>query len=72
MATFEQILEQVSKLPIDQQELLIEIIKLRTADERRKVLAQDSLEALEEFRKGNLKTLTATETMIEIRNYLKS
>jgi hypothetical protein len=68
--TFEQILEQISELPIDQQELLIEIIKRRTADERRKVLAQDSLEALEEFRRLNLKGLTAREAIIELRNYL--
>lgn len=32
MLTFEEIIEQVSELPLDQQELLIDIIKRRMAD----------------------------------------
>lgn len=72
MLTFEEVLEQVSELPIAQQELLIEIIKRRIVNERRNILARESFEALEEFRRGNLKSLPASECITELRNYLDS
>lgn len=70
MTTFEKILDQVTELPIDQQELLIDIITKRTAQIRRKELAITSQQALEEFKKGSLKPLTAEEAILELRSYL--
>lgn len=70
MPTFEQILAGVSELPLEQQELLIEIVKRRIGDERRRILAQESLEALAEFKAGHLKVLTVAETIAELRGDL--
>jgi hypothetical protein len=72
MLTFEEVLERVSELPIAQQELLIEIVKRRTADNRRKILARESFEALDEFRAGGLKASTAMESIAELRDFLES
>jgi hypothetical protein len=72
MLTFEEILEQVSELPLDRQELLIEIIQRRMSDRRRQVLAAESHAALEEFKTSQLKPLSAQEAIAEIRNFLDS
>jgi hypothetical protein len=68
MLTFEEILEQVSELPLDRQELLIEIIQRRMSDRRRQVLAADSHAALEEFKTSQLKPLSAQEAIAELRS----
>ncbi|ELS00087.1 hypothetical protein [Gloeocapsa sp. PCC 73106] len=70
MKTFEELLELVTELPIDQQELLIDIVGRRTTEIRRKELAKSSQSALAEFKTGNLKAQTAIEAIIELRTYL--
>jgi hypothetical protein len=72
MNTFEEILDLVTELPLEQQEQLIEIVKHRATDMRRKELANTSREALAEFRTGNLKAQTANEAIAELRTYLNS
>ncbi|MEA5558187.1 hypothetical protein [Nodularia spumigena] len=70
--TFEEVLNLVTDLPLDQQELLISILQRRIADMRRKELASSSQQALAEFRTGNLKPQTATEAIAELRTYLNT
>jgi hypothetical protein len=70
--TFEEVLNLVTELPLDQQELLINILQRRIADMRRKELASSSQEALAEFRTGNLKPQTAIEAIAELRTYLNT
>ncbi len=70
--TFEQVLNLVTELPLAQQELLIDILQRRTAERRRKELANSSHVALAEFRSGNLKAQTATEALAELRTYLNT
>ena len=72
MSTFEQVLELVGDLPLDQQELLIDIVQRRAIEARRQELARTSQEALEEFHSGTLQAQTATEAIAELRNYLDS
>lgn len=72
MNTFEQILDLVTELPLDQQERLIEIVQHRATDMRRQELASSSREALAEFRAGNLKAQTAKEAIAELRTYLNA
>lgn len=72
MNTFEQVLDLVTELPLNQQELLIAIVQKRTAQMRRKELALSSQEALAEFRTGDLKSQTAEEAIIELRAYLNT
>jgi hypothetical protein len=70
--TFEEVLNLVTELPLDQQELIINILQRRIADKRRKELASSSQEALAEFRTGNLKPQIATEAIAELRTYLNT
>ena len=70
MKTFEQVLDLVNELPLEQQELLIEIVKKRAIQIRRRELAKVSQEALNEFKNGNLKPQTANEAIEELRDYL--
>jgi len=70
MNTFEEVLDLVNELPLEQQELLINILRLRTADSKRKELAKSSQEGLAEFRTGNLKAQTANEAIADLRSYL--
>ena len=63
MKTFEQIVDIVTELSLDHQELLIDILQHRTAELRRKELAQSSQSALAQFRSGNLKVQTANEAI---------
>ena len=72
MKTFEEVVDLVTELSLDHQELLIDILQHRTAEIKRKELAKSSQEALTEFREGNLKTQTANEAIAELRNYLNN
>jgi hypothetical protein len=72
MKTFEEIVDLVTELSLDHQELLINILQHRTQEIRRKELAQASQCALAEFREGNLKSQTANEAIAELRNYLNN
>lgn len=72
MLTFEEILEQVSDLPLDRQKLLIEIIQRRMIDKRRQILAAESHAALEEFKTSQLKPMSAQEAIAELRSFLDS
>ncbi|NEQ95458.1 MAG: hypothetical protein F6K30_01780 [Cyanothece sp. SIO2G6] len=72
MSTFEQVLDLVAELPLEQQTLLIDIMQRRTTEARRQELIKTTQEALAEFRSGTLKPQTATESIAELRTYLSS
>lgn len=62
----------VTELPLEQQELLIDIVQRRTINIRRQELARTSQEALTEFRSGTLKAQTADEAIVELRQFLNT
>jgi len=70
--TFENALEVVSQLPREQQELLADIVKKRTAKVRRQETMEECREALAEYRTGNLKPMSAEEAIAELNRYLES
>jgi hypothetical protein len=72
MITFENALEVVSQLPREQQELLADIVKKRTAEVRRLEIIEECREALAEYRTGNLKPMSAEEVISELNCYLES
>ena len=63
---FGEILEEADRLPLEDQETLIEVLQRRMRDRRRAELAKDIQEAQEEFQKGNCRPATADELMREI------
>jgi hypothetical protein len=72
MITFEKVLEVVSQLPREQQEMLIEIVKKRTAEARRQEMIEECREALAEYQTGKLKGMSAREAITNLRCYLQS
>lgn len=54
--SFQQLLDYVEQLPIDQQESLIDIIRRRIIELRRDELSMSIREARTEYEKGKIKT----------------
>jgi len=72
MITFESALDAVSQLSIDQQETLIDILKKRNAEVRRRQILEECREGLIEYRSGVLMAQTAEEAIADLRSYLDS
>ena len=70
MITFESALDAVSQLSIDQQEILIDILKKQNTEVRRRQILQECREGLAEYRAGVLKAQTAEEAIADLRSYL--
>ncbi len=70
MITFEKALEVVSQLPREQQEMLIEIVKKRSAEARRQEMIEECREALEEYQAGKLEAMSAQEAIADLHCYL--
>ena len=70
MITFESALDAVSQLSIEQQEILIDILRKRNAEATRKEIFEECHEGLAEYRSGVLKSQTAEEAILGLRSYL--
>jgi hypothetical protein len=62
--SFDNILDSVIELPVEQQKSLIDIIRMRLNDKRRTEIAEDAQESIKNFRNGNFQPETA-ESLIE-------
>ena len=71
MITFENALEVVSQLPREQQEMLIEIVRKRSAEARRQEMIEECREALAEYQAGKLEAMSAEEAIADLRCYLQ-
>jgi hypothetical protein len=71
MTTLEQALNTVSQLPIEQQEMLIQIVQNRLLENRRQEIAEDAKQAISFFHKGELKPQTAEEVIAELKESLQ-
>ena len=72
MVTLAAAIEIVEQLPIDQQDELVQIIRSRQIERRRDEIAENGREALAAYRAGELKSYTAEEAIVELRNMLDS
>ncbi len=72
MVTLAAAIEIVEQLPIDQQDQLVQIIRSRQIERRRDEIAENGHEALAAYRAGELKSYTAAEAIVELRNMLDS
>ena len=63
---FGEILEEADRMPLEDQETLIEVLQKRMRDRRRAELAKDIQEAQKEFQEGSCHPATADELMREI------
>lgn len=62
---FADVLEAVDELPIDEKEMLVDILQNRMIEDRREVLKAEIEESRREFEKGLCKSSTAEEIMRE-------
>jgi hypothetical protein len=69
--TLDQALDVINQLPIEQQEMLIDIIRSRHLEERRRRIAQDAHESLQMYLSGQLKPQLARQVIRELRQTLK-
>lgn len=70
MPTLDQILETAMQLPLEQQEMLIEIPRHRHIEQRREEIARDARESLQLLHEGKVKPKPLKETIIELRQSL--
>ena len=71
MASLDQVLDEAMDLPLEQQEMLLQILQRRMIERRRDEIAQDAAASLAEFRAGKLKAQTANEASAELRESLQ-
>ena len=64
--SFGEVLETVDRLPLEEQEALIDILQRRVIEQRRAELAQDIKDAQKEFKAGHAHPGTPDEVMAEI------
>lgn len=64
--SFGQVLEAADRLSPEEQETLIDILRRRAIESRRREIARDIRGAQQEFRKGRCRTTTPAEIVKEI------
>lgn len=64
--TFDEALEMVDSMTIEEREQFLEILQKRLIDEKREELVKTIREAKQEYRKGKIKTGTVDALMREI------
>lgn len=72
MSNLDKVLDAAMELPLEQQEMLIQILKNRIVESRRDKIASDAAASLAEFKAGRLKVQTAAEAIQELREYLNN
>jgi hypothetical protein len=68
----DQVLEEVMELSLEQQEILVHVIKNRIKQSRREQIALDAKISLAEFESGKLKIQTASEAIEQLREYMNN
>lgn len=72
MSNLDKVLDAAMSLPLEQQEMLIQILKNRIVESRRDEIARDAAVSIAEFQAGKLKVQTANEAIQELREYLNN
>ena len=67
LSSLDRVLDEAMTLPVEQQEMLIQILKSRMVEQRRQEIAKDAEVSFAEFQAGKLKIQTATEAIQELR-----
>ena len=69
--TFDQAIETVMQLSFEQQEMLVDIIRSRHIESRRREIARDAQESIAAFRAGKLNPQPVAEVITELRKSLE-
>jgi hypothetical protein len=68
--TLDQVLDKAMQLPLDQQEMLLEILKRRQSERNRHEIANDARASIAEFRAGYTTTQSADEVIADLHKLL--
>jgi hypothetical protein len=63
---FEEVLEVVETLPLDDQELLVDLVRQRVADKRRAEIARNIAETRADYQVGKVKHGSVADLMAEL------
>lgn len=69
-ATLDQALDIAMQLPLEQQEMLLEILKRRQSERNRREMAADAQASIAEFRAGYLAAQSAEDVIAELHRSL--
>jgi hypothetical protein len=72
MTSLDRVLDEAMALPLNQQEMLIQILHRRILDRRREEIARDAEISLAEFRSGKLNPQSAKEAIAELNAFLET
>ncbi len=70
MTSLDQILDTIEELPLNQKEMLLEILHRRHAEELRRQIARDAKESLALLDAGKLRPQSAEEVIAHLRQSL--
>jgi len=70
LSNLDQVLDAAMELPLEQQEILVQILKKRLIESRRDEIASDAQISIAEFQAGAPQQQTATEVIQELREYI--
>ena len=69
--TLDKAIDAASSLPYEQQEMLIEILRRRHIEMRRKEIGESIRQAKEDFKAGRLRARSAKEVIAELHHSLE-
>ena len=67
-SSFQELIESVEALPLDDQQILMDIINKRIIEQRRDELVADMKESLEAYRKGEVRIGTVDDLLRDMNN----
>ena len=65
---FQELIESVEALPLDDREILMDIINRRIIEQRREELVADMEESLQAYRKGEVRIGTVDDLLRDLNN----
>ena len=71
MTNLDRVLDEAMDLPLEQQEMLIQILQNRIIERRRDKIAQDAKLSLSDFKQGKFKAQNAAEAISELRKFIQ-
>ena len=70
MSSLDQVLDEAMTLPLEQREMLVQILENRITEDRRDQIAFNAAISIAEFEAGYFGVQTASELMQELQNHL--
>ena len=67
-SSFQELIESVEDLPLDDREILIDIVNKRIIEQRREELVADMEESLQAYRKGEVRVGTVDDILKDLNN----